>query len=110
MEHINWWEDETNFPCLITNGEPGCLVVINHQVDGVGYDIRDGKYFLSHETTNWRLATLEEAMCLKGDIMRRELGIGFCYVGTKFFKAEIYVYINLWKYNLAIGRITKWVK
>ena len=64
MEHINWWEDETNFPCLITNGEPGCLVVINHQVDGVGYDIRDGKYFLSHETTNWRLATLEEAMCL----------------------------------------------
>ena len=52
MEHINWWEDETNFPCLITNGEPGCLVVINHQVDGVGYDIRDGKYFLSHETTN----------------------------------------------------------
>ena len=40
--------------------------------------------------------------------MGRALGIGFCYVGTKFSKAEIYVYINLWKYNLAIGRITKW--
>ena len=35
--------------------------------------------------------------------MGRALGIGFCYVKLSV-KSEIYLYINLWKYNIAISR------
>ena len=34
--------------------------------------------------------------------MGRALGIGFCYVNT--IDTEIYLYVNLWKYNFTIGR------
>lgn len=40
--------------------------------------------------------------------MGRALGVGFCYVGKGYKQAEIYLYINLWKWNLAIGRIGQW--
>jgi hypothetical protein len=35
--------------------------------------------------------------------MGRALGVGFCYVATKI-DTEFYLYINIWKYNLSIGR------
>ena len=40
--------------------------------------------------------------------MGRALGIGFCYVDKGYKQVEIYLYINLWKWNLAIGRIGQW--
>ena len=35
--------------------------------------------------------------------MGRALGIGFCYA-EGLYGNESYLYINLWKYNLSIGR------
>lgn len=35
--------------------------------------------------------------------MGRAIGIGFCYCSNKF-DTEFYLYINIWKYNLSIGR------
>ena len=35
--------------------------------------------------------------------MGRALGVGVCYVEC-LYGNEFYLYINLWKYNLSIGR------
>ena len=39
----------------------------------------------------------------KTENMGRALGVGFCYVKC-LSGIEIYLYINVWKYNFSIGR------
>ena len=41
--------------------------------------------------------------------MGRAVGIGVCYVPLTL-GTEYYIYINIWKYNIAIGRLTKPLK
>lgn len=57
----NWWEDNSNFPCmLICNYSSGDALAWVHYVIGTyAYDCRDAKYQLS-AYSNWRRATKEE--------------------------------------------------
>lgn len=59
----NWWEDSSNFPCMIimdTSSGSG-LVWVHYQLDGVAYDVRDSSYRLVN-ASNWRRATKEEIL------------------------------------------------
>lgn len=58
-----WWEDKSNFPCmLIANLDGGnALVWVHYQIDGIAYDVRDNRYRLV-ESTNWRRATRQEIL------------------------------------------------
>lgn len=60
-ENVNWWENKSNFPCMLIASfyEWKALVWVHYQIDGVAYDFRDHEYRLI-EHTNWRRATREE--------------------------------------------------
>ena len=62
-ENVNWWENESNFPCmLITETTSGdALVWVHYCIDGIAYDVRDNGCRLT-EHTNWRRATKEEIL------------------------------------------------
>ena len=64
----NWWEDSSNFPCMLiadTSSEPA-LVWVHYQLGGVAYDVRDNPHRLVNNT-NWRRATKEEILAnIKG--------------------------------------------
>ena len=62
-EDANWWENKSNFPCMLiaetTSGH--ALVWVHYQIDGIAYDVRDNGYRLI-EHTNWRRATKQEIL------------------------------------------------
>ena len=63
QEVVNWWEDSSNFPCMLiaetTSGH--ALVWVHYCIDGIAYDVRDNGYRLI-EHTNWRRATKQEIL------------------------------------------------
>lgn len=58
---INWWEDSSNFPCmLIANLDGGdALAWVHYAINNIAYDCRDATYSLD-KYSNWRRATPEE--------------------------------------------------
>ena len=60
-EDVNWWENKSNFPCMIitetTSGH--ALVWVHYCINGIAYDVRDNEYRLTGNT-NWRRATKQE--------------------------------------------------
>lgn len=59
-ENVNWWEDSSNFPCIITTGSDCQMMVwVHYCIDGIAYDCRDNGNRLI-EPTNWRRATKQE--------------------------------------------------
>lgn len=63
MPHLpeNWWEEPSNFPCMLTtdSSERQMLVWVHYAAHGNAYDCRDNMYRLTPHT-NWRRATKEE--------------------------------------------------
>ena len=67
-ENVNWWEDSSNFPCMLicTLGSGDALVWVHYCINGIAYDCRDNTYRLI-EHTNWRRATKQEILAnIKG--------------------------------------------
>ena len=62
-ENGKWWENKSNFPCMLIASfyEWKALVWVHYQIDGVAYDFRDHEYRLIGHT-NWRRATREEIL------------------------------------------------
>ena len=61
-ENVNWWENKSNFPCMLTTGSDCQMMVwVHYQIDGIAYDVRDNGYRLI-EHTNWRRAIREEIL------------------------------------------------
>ena len=59
-ENDKWWENKSNFPCIITSGSDSQMMAwVHYCIDGIAYDCRDNGYRLI-EHTNWRRATKEE--------------------------------------------------
>ena len=55
-EDGEWWENESNFPCIITTGSDCRMMALVHYcIDGIAYDCRDNCYRLIGHT-NWRRA------------------------------------------------------
>ena len=59
-EEYKWWENKSNFPCIITTGSDCPIMVwVHYCTNGIAYDARDTGYRLIEHTT-WRRATREE--------------------------------------------------
>lgn len=58
---MNWWEDSTNFPCVII-AQDGMMTLVHYAKDDYAYDLRDNPYQLYN--SNWRRATREEMLLL----------------------------------------------
>lgn len=56
-----WWENKSNFPCIITTGSDCRMAWVHYCIDGIAYDCRDNCYRLIGHT-NWRRATKEEIL------------------------------------------------
>ena len=62
-----WWENKSNFPCIITTGSDCQMMAwVHYCIDGIAYDCRNNGYRLVKHS-NWRRATKEEILAnIKG--------------------------------------------